>query len=251
MSQQGDSSHSCFARGKKPCGAVPCVWEQQPAGCPDASWALQRAKGRDGDGASLAACKRTEPARPWDGAGHGGKRKASPEADASRLAVKRSLPGRPGRSTECGPAPKRGRGAEPNGKMYVKAPLQAGGLPGTAGPSTGGRASPAVADRSFCKTVAARKRKGMEEEEQQAELCPAKKPAKVEHSGEKAQSRGGVPAPAPTERFRASKRRARRQRQKERRAEMKKAALRAAAAHAESSAINSLVEMLEKLQLKD
>ena len=30
-----------------------------------------------------------------------------------------------------------GRGAEPNGKIYVKASLQTGGLPGTAGPSSG------------------------------------------------------------------------------------------------------------------
>ena len=112
-----------------------------------------------------------------------------------------------------------GRGAEPNGKILVKAPLQAGGLPGTAAPSTGGRASPAVDNHPFPKTVAARKRKGVEEEEQKAELWPANKQAKVERNGEKAQSphqsRGGVPAPAahpgpapaPTGRFRTSRQR--------------------------------------------
>ncbi|XP_019466291.1 zinc finger CCCH domain-containing protein 11A-like [Meleagris gallopavo] len=164
---------------------------------------------------------------------------------------------------ECGTAPKRGRGAEPNGKIYVKASLQTGGLPGTAGPSTGGRASPAVDSHPLYKTMAARKRKGVEEEEQKAELWPAKKLVKVKHNGEKAQSphqsRGGVPAPAAhpgpapalTGQFWTSKQRARQRRQKQRRAEMKKAALRAAAACAESSTMNSLVEMMEKLQLKD
>lgn len=106
--------------------------------------------------------------------------------------------------------------------MYAKAPLQApGGLPGTAGPSRGERPSPAVDNHSLSKTMAARKRKGVEEEEQKAELWPAKKQVKVERDGEKAQSphqsRGGVPAPAthpgpapaPTERFRTSKRRGR------------------------------------------
>ncbi|XP_052523090.1 uncharacterized protein LOC128072906 [Tympanuchus pallidicinctus] len=259
MSQQGHrrGSHSCFARGKKQRRAVPHAREQQPAGCPSASWALQRAEGRDGDGASLAPCTRTEPARPWNGAGHGGKRKASPGADDNRLA------GRQGRSKESGPAPKRGRGAEPNGESSVQTPLQAGGLPEAAGPSRGGTAAPAVANCSSSKIVVARKRKGVEEEEQEAELGPANKQVKVEHNGEKAQSphqsRGAVPAPSaqpgpapvPTERFRTSKRRERRRRQKERRAEMKKAALRAAAAHAEFSTMNSLVEMMEKLQLKD
>lgn len=106
-----------------------------------------------------------------------------------------------------------GRGAEPNGKIYVKARLQAGGLPGAAGPSAGRRPSPAVDHHSFSKSMAARKRKGVDEEEQKAELGPAKKQVKVERNGEKAQSRGGVPAPAarpgpapaPTERFRTSK----------------------------------------------
>ncbi|XP_019467936.1 zinc finger CCCH domain-containing protein 11A-like isoform X2 [Meleagris gallopavo] len=276
MSQQEDrcSSHSSFVRGKKQRSAVPCAREQQPAGCQKASWALQRTKGRNGDGPSLAPRKRTESARPWNGAGHWGKRKASP-AGAGRLAAKRSLAGSQKRSMEYGTAPKRGRGAERNGKIYVKAPLQAGGLPGTTGPSTGERASPAVDNRPLYKTTEARKRKGVEEEEQKAELWPAKKQVKMECNGQKAQSphqsRGDVPAPAAhpgpapalTERFRTSKQRergkekkatkskARRRRQKQRKVEMKKAALRAATACAESSAMNSLVEMMEKLQLKD
>lgn len=110
-----------------------------------------------------------------------------------------------------------GRGAGPNGRIYLKAPLQAGRLPGTAGPRTGGRPFPAVDCRSFSKTVAARKHKGVDEEEQKAEWWSAKKQVKVECHGAKVQSpyqsRGGVPAPtahpgptpAPTEQFQTSK----------------------------------------------
>ncbi|XP_021247618.1 zinc finger CCCH domain-containing protein 11A-like [Numida meleagris] len=246
MSQQGDNRYSdfCSPCGKKKRSAIPCIWEQQPAGCQNASCAFQRAKGRDGDGPSLPPRKRMESACLWNGAGQGGKRKASAE-----------------------------RGAEPNGKIYVKtveevcsggARLQVGGLPGRAGPSSGRRPSPAVDIYSFSKTLAGRKRKGLEKEEQKAELLPAKKQVKGGRSGEKAQrvhqSRGGVPAPpahpgparTPSKQLQTSKLRARRRRQqKERRAEMKKASLRAAAACAESSTVNSLVEMMQKLQLKD
>ncbi|XP_052548281.1 zinc finger CCCH domain-containing protein 11A-like [Tympanuchus pallidicinctus] len=182
----------------------------------------------------------TEPARPWDGAGHGGKRKASPDADASSLPAKRSLAERQGRSTECGTAPKRDRGAESNGKIDPKAVqeglsgracLQAGGLPTSAGPSSGGRPAPAVCPRSVSKSLAAGKRKGLEEEQQTSALLPACKRARR-------QSGGSVPAPAAQPgpaAARSSKLRARRRRQKERRRELKKASLRAAAAHTEVS----------------
>ncbi|XP_048782253.1 zinc finger CCCH domain-containing protein 11A-like [Lagopus muta] len=198
----------------------------------------------------------TEPARPWDGAGHGGKRKASPEADASSLPAKRSLAERQGRSTECGTAPKRDRGAEPNGKIYAKAVqevlserarLQAGGLPPSAGPSSGGRPAPAVCPRSVSKSLAGGKRKGLEEEQQTAAQLPATKRARAE-SGGSVLAPAAQPGPAAA---RSSKLRARRRQQKERRGQLKKASLRAAAAHAESSAMNSLVEMMQKLQLND
>ncbi|XP_031462951.1 uncharacterized protein LOC116237737 isoform X2 [Phasianus colchicus] len=156
MSQQGNdrSSNSCSVRGKKQHGAVPHVWEQQPAGCQRSNSTLQHTEGCNGDRPSLLPYKRTEPAHPWNGAGHGGKQKASPEADASGLPLKRSHAERQQRSTKCDMAPKREIGAEPNGNIYVKvvqqvrserachqtaaeAPLRAGGLPRRAGPSTG------------------------------------------------------------------------------------------------------------------
>ncbi|XP_048786204.1 zinc finger CCCH domain-containing protein 11A-like [Lagopus muta] len=265
MSQAGDdrSSASCSGRGKKQRGAVPRVGEQQPAGCQRSHGAWQRTEGRDGDGPSSVPRKRTEPACPWDGAGHGGKRKASAEAEAS-LPLKRSHAERQGRSTEWDVAAKREIGAEPNGHLHVKvvqqgrseraclperapAPLQAGGLPGRAGPSTGGRASPAACPRSVGKAQAGCKRKALEEGTPAAAQLPAHKRARAE-------SGGSVPAPAAQPgpaAARSSGRRARRQRQKQRRAELKKASLRAAAARAESSAMNSLVEMMQKLQLHD
>lgn len=142
-------------------------------------------------------------------------------SDANRLAVKRGLAERKGRSMECGMALKRGKGAEPNGEIYVKAHVQAGGLPGAESRSTGGRPSSAVDNHSFSKTIVARKRKGVDEEGQKAELWPDKKQVKMERNGAKVQSpyqsRGGVPAPtahpgptpAPTEQFQTSKLRAR------------------------------------------
>ncbi|XP_031464730.1 uncharacterized protein LOC116238930 isoform X2 [Phasianus colchicus] len=48
-----------------------------------------------------------EPVHQWNGVGQGGKWKASTEADASSLPLKRSHVQRQGRSTECGTAPKR------------------------------------------------------------------------------------------------------------------------------------------------
>ncbi|XP_031468134.1 zinc finger CCCH domain-containing protein 11A-like, partial [Phasianus colchicus] len=147
-----------------------------------------------------------EAARPWNGAGHGGKRKASAEADASGLPLKRSHAERQRRSTECDMAPKREIGAEPNGNICVKvvqqvcserachraaaeAPLQAGGLPRRAGPSTGGRPSPAVCPHSDSKAQAGCKRKGLEEGRPTAAQLPAKKRAR-------GQSGDSVPAPA-------------------------------------------------------
>ncbi|XP_052548280.1 zinc finger CCCH domain-containing protein 11A-like [Tympanuchus pallidicinctus] len=258
MSQHGDERgcNSRSVRAKKQRGAVPRLWEQQPAGCQRSHGAWQRTEGRDGHGPSSLPRKRTEPARPWDGAGHGGKRKASPDADASSLPAKRSLAERQGRSTECGTAPKRDRGAESNGKIDPKAVqeglsgracLQAGGLPTSAGPSSGGRPAPAVCPRSVSKSLAAGKRKGLEEEQQTSALLPACKRAR-------GQSGGSVPAPAAQPgpaAARSSKLRARRRRQKERRRELKKASLRAAAAHTECSTMNSLVEMMQQLQLRD
>jgi len=97
-------------------------------------------------------------------------------------------------------------GAEPNGNLYVKvvqqvrseracqqaaaeAPLQAGGLPRRAGPSTGGRPSPAACPRSVSEAQAGCKRKGLEEGSPTAVQLPAKKRAR-------GQSGDGVPAPA-------------------------------------------------------
>eukprot|EP00076_Gallus_gallus_P036573 XP_025002111.1 zinc finger CCCH domain-containing protein 11A-like isoform X1 [Gallus gallus] len=206
----------------------------------------------------------TEPARPWSGAGYGGKRKACAEADTSGLPAKRSLAERQGRSAQCGTAPKREIGAEANGSIYVKvvlqvhserscqqaaaqAPHQAGGLPRRAGPSTGGRPSPAACPRSVSNTLAGCKRKGLEEEEPTAAQLPTNKRVRGQ-SGDSVLAPAAHPGPAAA---RSSKQRARRRRQKERRVELKKAALRAAAARAEASAVNSLVEMMQKLQLKD
>ncbi|XP_042692374.1 zinc finger CCCH domain-containing protein 11A-like [Centrocercus urophasianus] len=101
--------------------AVPCARKQQPAGCQKSNSALQCTGGRDGDRPSLAPRKRTEPAHPWDGAGHGGKRKASPEADTSSLPLKHCSVERHRRSMECGTAPKRARGAESNGERRMNA----------------------------------------------------------------------------------------------------------------------------------
>ncbi|XP_052525711.1 uncharacterized protein LOC128074163 [Tympanuchus pallidicinctus] len=53
--------------------------------------------------AALQAMSRTKPVHLWNGAGQGGKRKASAEADASGLPLKRSHV----ESQECGTAPKR------------------------------------------------------------------------------------------------------------------------------------------------
>ncbi|XP_040550286.1 uncharacterized protein LOC121112573 [Gallus gallus] len=108
MSQQGDdcNSYFCPVSGEQG-GAVPCVWEQQPAGCQRSNCAFQRTEGRDGDGPSLLPCERTEPARPQNGAGQRGKRKASAEADASGLPAKRSHAEGQERSAECGTTPKR------------------------------------------------------------------------------------------------------------------------------------------------
>ncbi|XP_048785484.1 uncharacterized protein LOC125686042 isoform X2 [Lagopus muta] len=365
MSQRGDME--CVTR-KKQRGAVPRVWEQQPAGCQRSGSAWQRTEGRDGDGPSSLPCKRTEPARPWDGAGPGGKRKASAEADASGLPLKRSHAERQRRSSECDRAPKREIGAEPNGDIYVKvvqqvhseracqqaaaqAPLQAGGLPHRAGPSTGGRASPAACPHSVSKAQAGCKRKALEEGTPAAAQLPANKRVRAESAdgvpapaarpgpaaarssrcrGEQgcataalsccplqargvclgfallfpslkrgkglkaAESKGsevpehaspslylhggllhvplemsftgGLPSPISFVFFLPlvaavllltkqihlfSRLIARRQRRKERRAELKKASLRAAAARAESSAMNSLVEMMQRLQLHD
>eukprot|EP00076_Gallus_gallus_P036576 XP_025002114.1 zinc finger CCCH domain-containing protein 11A-like isoform X2 [Gallus gallus] len=266
MSQQGDDrgSNCCRVSGKKRRGAVPRGWEQQPAGCQRSNRALQRTEGRDRDGPSFLPCKRTEPARPWSGAGYGGKRKACAEADTSGLPAKRSLAERQGRSAQCGTAPKREIGAEANGSIYVKvvlqvhserscqqaaaqAPHQAGGLPRRAGPSTGGRPSPAACPRSVSNTLAGCKRKGLEEEEPTAAQLPTNKRVRGQ-SGDSVLAPAAHPGPAAA---RSSKQRARRRRQKERRVELKKAALRAAAARAEASAVNSLVEMMQKLQLKD
>ena len=97
-------------------------------------------------------------------------------------------------------------GAEPNGNISVKvvqqvrserachqtaaeAPLQAGGLPRRAGPSTGGRPSPAVCPHSDSKAQAGCKRKGLEEGRPTAAQLPAKKRAG-------GQSTDSVPAPA-------------------------------------------------------
>ena len=83
-------------------------------------------------------------------------------------------------------------GAEPNAKIYVKvvqqvhterasqqaaaqAPLQAGGLPRRAGPSTGGRPSPAVCPRSVSNTLAGYKRKALEEGKPTAVQLPSNK----------------------------------------------------------------------------
>eukprot|EP00076_Gallus_gallus_P036564 XP_025002102.1 zinc finger CCCH domain-containing protein 11A-like [Gallus gallus] len=187
-----------------------------------------------------------------------------PEADTSSLPAKRSLAERQGRSAQCGTAPKREIGAEANGSIYVKvvlqvhserscqqaaaqAPHQAGGLPRRAGPSTGGRPSPAACPRSVSNTLAGCKRKGLEEEEPTAAQLPTNKRVKGQ-SGDSVPAPAAHPGPAAA---RSSKQRARRRRQKERRVELKKAALRAAAARAEASAVNSLVEMMQKLQLKD
>eukprot|EP00076_Gallus_gallus_P036580 XP_025002118.1 zinc finger CCCH domain-containing protein 11A-like isoform X2 [Gallus gallus] len=208
MSQQGDDrgSNSCRVSGKKQRCAVPRGWEQQPAGCQRSNRALQRTEGRNRDGPSFLPCKRTEPERPWSGAGYGGKRKACAEADTSGLPAKRSLAERQGRSAQCGTAPKREIGAEANGSIYVKvvlqvhserscqqaaaqAPHQAGGLPRRAGPSTGGRPSPAACPRSVSNTLAGCKRKGLEEEEPTAAQLPTNKRVK-------GQSGDSVPAPA-------------------------------------------------------
>ncbi|XP_048785823.1 uncharacterized protein LOC125686151 [Lagopus muta] len=143
--------------------------------------------------AVLQAMSRTKPVHLWNGAGQGGKRKASAEADASGLPLKRSHV----ESQECGTAPKRDRGAESEGKIDPKAVqevlsgrarLQAGGLPPSAGPSSGGRPAPAVCPRSVSESLAGCKRKGLEEELQTAQL-PACKRAR-------GQSGGSVLAPA-------------------------------------------------------
>ncbi|XP_040512809.1 uncharacterized protein LOC121108740 isoform X2 [Gallus gallus] len=229
MSQQGDDrgSNCCRVSGKKWRGAVPRGWEQQPAGCQRSNRALQRTEGRNRDGRSFLPYRRMDPAHPWSGAGQGGKRKASAE-----------------------------RGAEPNGKIYAKAVqevllerahLQAGGLPTTAGPSTGGRPSPAVCPRSVSKSLAGCKRKGLEEAKPTAAQLPANKRVRGP-SGDSVPAPAAHPGPAAA---RSSKLRARRRQEKERRGESMKAALRAAAARAEASAVNSLVEMMQKLQLKD
>ena len=68
--------------------------------------------------------------------------------------------------------------------------LQAGGLPVTAGPSSGRRPSLAVCPRSVSKTLAGGKRKGLDEEQQAAAQLPANKRAR-------GQSTGSVPAPTP------------------------------------------------------
>ena len=90
------------------------------------------------------------------------------------------------------------RGAEPNAQIYAKAVqkvlferarLQAGGLPRRAGPSTGGRPSPAACPRSVSEAQAGCKRKGLEEGSPTAVQLPAKKRAR-------GQSGDGVPAPA-------------------------------------------------------
>ena len=90
------------------------------------------------------------------------------------------------------------RGAEPNGKIYAKAVqevllerahLQAGGLPTTAGPSTGGRPSPAVCPRSVSNTQAGCKRKALEEGKPTAAQLPSNKRVR-------GPSGDGVPAPA-------------------------------------------------------
>lgn len=266
MSQHGDDhgSNCCCLSGKKRRGAVPRGWEQQPAGCQRSHRAFQRTEGRNRDGRSFMPYRRTEPARPWSGAGQGWKRKASAEADASGLPAKRSLAERQGRSAQCGTAPNREIGAVANDKIYVKvvqqvhterasqrsasqAPLQAGGLPRRAGPSTGGRPSPAVCPRSISNTLAGCKRKALEEGKPTAVQLPSNKRVR-------GPSGDGVPAPAAhpgPAAARSSKQRERRRQRKERRVELKKAALRAAAARAEASAVDSLVEMMQKLQLKD
>ena len=83
-------------------------------------------------------------------------------------------------------------GAEANGSIYVKvvlqvhserscqqaaaqAPHQAGGLPRRAGPSTGGRPSPAVCPRSVSSTLAGCKRKALEEGKPTAAQLPSNK----------------------------------------------------------------------------
>ena len=90
------------------------------------------------------------------------------------------------------------RGAEPNGKIYVKAVqevlsegarLQAGGLPMPAGPSSGGRPSPAMCSRCVSKSLAGCRRKGLDKEKQTATQLPGNKRVR-------GQSRDSVPAPA-------------------------------------------------------
>ncbi|XP_052540492.1 zinc finger CCCH domain-containing protein 11A-like [Tympanuchus pallidicinctus] len=179
---------------------------------------------------------------------------------------------------ECGTAPKRVRGAESNGERRMnavqevyserahlrtesKAHVRAGGLLSRAGLSEGRRPSPAVSLHSLSKTLPERKRKDLEGAKQATEQLPPYKRVRSECSREKAlrmyQSGDSVlppavqPGPAAAQSSRRRARRKRRTGQKKRRAEMMKASLRAAAAHAESSTVNSLVEMMQKLQLKD
>ncbi|OXB51036.1 hypothetical protein ASZ78_001743 [Callipepla squamata] len=73
---------------------------------------------------------------------------------------------------------------------------QTGGLPDRAGPSPGGRPSPAVNPHSLSMTLAGRKRKGLEDENQMAERLPAHKRVRGEHNREMCQRRGSVPIPA-------------------------------------------------------
>ena len=97
-------------------------------------------------------------------------------------------------------------GAVANGEIYVKvvqqvhteracqrsasqAPLQTGGLPRRAGPSTGGRPSTAVCPRSESNTLAGCKRKALEEGKLTAVQLPSNKRVR-------GPSGDGVPAPA-------------------------------------------------------
>ena len=104
-------------------------------------------------------------------------------------------------------------GAEPNDKIYVKvvqqvhterasqqaaaqAPLQAGGLPRRAGPSTGGRPSPAVCPRSVSSTLAGYKRKALEEGKPTAAQQPSNKRVRGP-SGDCVPAPAAHPGPAP------------------------------------------------------
>ncbi|OXB74033.1 UNVERIFIED_CONTAM: hypothetical protein H355_003096 [Colinus virginianus] len=132
------------------------------------------------------------------------------EADVSDLPLKHSFAERQGRTMECGRAHKRGRGTETNGMSHVnavcsekahrrtesRAHVQTRGLPCRAGPSPGGRPSPAVNPHSLSKTLAGRKHKDLEEEKQMAEQLPVHKTVRGEHNREMCRSGDSVLAPA-------------------------------------------------------